>query len=123
MLRLVRLAAIAVALGTLSLISLLSDFLLLPECAAPNCVIEIDVFGTYIDFSRTYFVAFFASTLTITIGVVILLVSKWTRLGQPKVRSCQRCGFSNPPFAKSFCVKCGSHLDRPFHDQVKFFEW
>ncbi len=113
MLRLVRLGAVAVVLGTLSLISLLLDLPLLPECAAPNCVIEIDVFGTYINFSGMYALAFLASTLTITFGVVIILVSKWTRLGPPKAQYCQRCGFGNPSFAKSFCVKCGSHLGGP----------
>jgi hypothetical protein len=23
---------------------------------------------------------------------------------------CEKCGFSNPPFARSFCIKCGSAL-------------
>ncbi len=33
------------------------------------------------------------------------------RTGQIAPRICQDCGFSNPPYTRAFCVKCGSPLE------------
>ena len=62
-----------------------------------------------------------APTDTLVIaGVVFLLLSvaglvtiflRRMKASRPSPRICKHCGFSNPPFTKAFCVKCGKPLE------------
>ncbi len=44
------------------------------------------------------------------LAIAILLFSRRTRALHGE-RRCTSCGFTNPTYAKSFCVKCGSNLE------------
>ena len=48
-------------------------------------------------------------------ALVVLTVFRVRRMraNRPIPRTCPDCGFTNPPYTKAFCVKCGSPLEAP----------
>ncbi len=48
------------------------------------------------------------------ITIVLLYEREWRRRTRPAHKAetrCTSCGFANPPYAQSFCVKCGGKLE------------
>lgn len=45
--------------------------------------------------------------------LLIALVAYWLqlRVRGKSAKTCRSCGFRNPPYARSFCVKCGFNLE------------
>jgi uncharacterized paraquat-inducible protein A len=48
------------------------------------------------------------AVVLVSVGVVLFVRTR----NKPKSTRCSECGFSNPPFARGFCVNCGKPLRR-----------
>jgi len=51
-----------------------------------------------------------ALALVSTGSIVVSRILAYRNRG--KVLECEKCGFSNPPFARSYCIRCGNALSR-----------
>jgi len=47
------------------------------------------------------------------IAALVIMFIRRTRAVRPSMRVCRHCGFNNPPYATSFCIKCGWPLEAP----------
>jgi len=54
------------------------------------------------------FVAALALVTTLSVAVPRILAYR----DRGNVLKCGKCGFSNPPFVRSFCIRCGSALTK-----------
>jgi len=45
------------------------------------------------------------------VAALAIIFARRSRATRPSARACPHCGFTNPPYARSFCVKCGSPLE------------
>jgi len=48
-----------------------------------------------------------------SIAALVIIFIRRTRAVRPSMRVCGHCGFSNPPYARAFCMKCGKPLEAP----------
>lgn len=48
--------------------------------------------------------------LVLVLAASAAVIASKVRSQRPKVLACNQCGYRNPPFVKSFCVKCGHSL-------------
>ena len=48
--------------------------------------------------------------LVLLLGAIASFIVPRVRSPRPKGSICRECGFRNPPFARTFCVKCGHSL-------------
>ena len=51
-----------------------------------------------------------ALALVSAVSIVIPRILAYRERGS--VLRCEKCGFSNPPFARAYCIKCGSALSK-----------
>jgi hypothetical protein len=68
--------------------------------------------------SRPFSPQFVESVLVVVLSVAALIAIGISLLHRihavpPSPRICPHCGFSNPPYARAFCVKCGDPLEAP----------
>ena len=47
------------------------------------------------------------------LAALVIMFIRRTRAVRPSMRVCGHCGFTNPPYARSFCIKCGNPLEAP----------
>jgi ribosomal protein L40E len=53
-----------------------------------------------------------ATALLVLAAVATLLVPR-IRARRLTSKVCPQCGYNNPPYAHSFCIKCGNSLEAP----------
>jgi len=55
----------------------------------------------------------FVAALVVVSAFSVALPRILAYIGRGRPWICGKCGFSNPPFARSFCIRCGSALSKP----------
>jgi hypothetical protein len=47
------------------------------------------------------------------VAALAIIFARRSRVTRPSERVCPHCGFTNPPYARLFCIKCGKPLEAP----------
>jgi len=68
--------------------------------------------------SASQFVAMGSIALgLVAVAALVIVIARRVLPARTSQRICRSCGFNNPPYTKSFCIKCGqqleAHNDRP----------